>query len=352
MKERVSIKDVAKEAGVSASTVSYILSGNPNVSFPPETKERVFAAAKKLNYVVNRAAKTLRSGRVEGSTKSNLIGIVIPQTESTHRESHIMFGNPFYGAFLSAVELEIRKAGFHLLLSGTTPGQSYIDIVRSRTLDGVIILGAYPSKDADDYKRYRIPAVLVDCYGSSDSFFYSVRTDDRLGGYIATKYLIEQGHRNIGIVTGELKEHGVNQERCQGYLDALNEAGIVPKPEHIFEGYVDHRYGMEVAEEIAEKKQALTAIFATSDIAAIGLINGLQKCGLSVPSDISVVGFDDIEYATMCFPGLTTVRQNIMEKGKQAAQLILATVQDHSLPKETRIIPMELVERGTVRSLL
>ena len=349
VRKQVSVRDVAREAGVSPATVSYILNDTPGLSFTPETRQRVLAAAEKLHYVANQAAKTLGSGRAEGIVQSKLIGVVIPQTEIKRKESHIMFGNPFYGTFLSAVELEARRAGYQLILSGTNPGQSYIDIAKSRTLDGVIILGAYPSDDEAEYKKYKIPAVLVDCYGSGDSFFYSVRTDDRLGGYLATKYLIEQGHHRIAIVTGELKAHGVNSERYQGYLDALCEAGLTPAHDDVFEGLVGYDHGLEVAEELARTRRDITALFASADITAIGLINGLHAAGLRVPEDVSVIGFDDVEYAKMCYPGLTTMRQNIMEKGRQAARLMIEAVQDHSLPREERIIPMELIERGTVK---
>ena len=349
VRKQVSVRDVAREAGVSPATVSYILNDTPGLSFTPETRQRVLAAAEKLHYVANQAAKTLGSGRAEGIVQSKLIGVVIPQTENRRKESHIMFGNPFYGTFLSAVELEARRAGYQLILSGTNPGQSYIDIAKSRTLDGVIILGAYPSDDEAEYKKYKIPAVLVDCYGSGDSFFYSVRTDDRLGGYLATKYLIEQGHHRIAIVTGELKAHGVNSERYQGYLDALCEAGLTPAHDDVFEGLVGYDHGLEVAEELARTRRDITALFASADITAIGLINGLRAAGLRVPEDVSVIGFDDVEYAKMCYPGLTTMRQNIMEKGRQAARLMIEAVQDHSLPREERIIPMELIERGTVK---
>ncbi len=352
MKKQVSIKDVAREAGVSAATVSYILNETPNVSFVPETREKVMAAVTKLNYVANQAAKTLGSSRVQGNTQSKLIGVVIPQTENNRKESHIMFGNLFYGTFLSAVELEIRRAGYHMLLSGTNPGQSYIDIVKSRTLDGVIILGAYPSGDVSDYKRFNIPAVLVDCYFDTDQLFYSVRTDDRQGGYLATKYLLDKGHRNIAIVTGELKERGVNSERYQGYLDALEDAGIFPMETNLFSGYVDYGYGVEVARKIAQDRHDITAVFATADIIAIGLMNGLREQGVRVPEDVSVIGFDDAEYAKMCFPGLTTIRQNIKEKGKLAAQYVIAAATNERQQEKEKIIPIELVERGTVRELI
>lgn len=348
MKKQVSIRDVAREAGVSPATVSYILNDTPNLSFTPETRERVLAAVEKLHYVANQAAKTLGTCRVQQGVQSKLIGIVIPQTEDNRKESHIMFSNPFYGMFLSAVELEVRKAGYHLIVSGTNPGQSYIDIVKSRTLDGVIILGAYPRSDVVEYKTYHIPAVLVDCYGIEDDYFYSVRTDDRLGGYTATKYLIEKGHRNIAIVTGEAKENGVNSVRLDGYKDALKEAGIPIERKNILDGYVSYDFGQEAAKKIAEDR-TITAVFATSDIAAMGMINGLKELGISVPEDVSVIGFDDVDYAKMCFPGLTTIRQNIFEKGKQAAQLMITAAENHNLPHEERTIPICVVERGTVK---
>lgn len=352
MRKQVSIRDVAREAGVSAATVSYILNDTPNLSFTEETRSRVMAAVEKLQYVVNQNARTLGSARALGNVQSKLIGIVIPQTENKRSESHILFSNPFYGTLLSAVELEIRKAGYHLILSGTNPGQSYMEIIKSRTLDGVIILGAYPSEDAAEYKRYKIPAVLVDCYGSDGSFFYTVRTDDRQGGYLATKYLLDRGHRNIAIVTGELKENGVNAQRYQGYLDALAEAGLAPREEIVFEGFVDYHYGIEAAHQLARARGNVTAVFATSDILAMGVMNGCKECSVRVPEDVSIVGFDDIDYAQMCYPRLTTVRQNIMEKGRQAARLMIAAAQNHALPQKDTIIPIRIVERDTVKELL
>lgn len=351
MKKQISIRDVAREAGVSSATVSYILNETPGLSFTQETRNSVLEAVARLQYVPNQAAKTLGSGRVMGKPQSKLIGIVIPQTESKREESSIMFDNPFYGTFLSAVELECRKAGYHLILSGTNPGQSYFDVVKSRTLDGVIILGGFPVEEMREFQHYRVPAVLVDSYGSDDDFFYKVRTDDCLGGYMATKYLISKGHRNIAIVTGELKENGVNAQRYQGYLNALEEAGIQPRKKNVYAGYVDYQYGEEAGRSIAGRANRCTAAFVTSDIAALGVVNGLRECGLSTPEDMSVIGFDDVQYTKMCFPGLTTIRQNIWQKGTVAAQLMIAAATNRDLPRVEQIIPMELIERGTVKEI-
>ena len=352
--KKVSIKDVAKEAGVSPTTVSYILNNNKNVSITPETRDRVLAAAEKLKYVPSQVAKTLGSSRVLGKTQSKMIGVVIPQTEDTTADAYIMLSNPFYSTFLSAVEFEMRQANYHVLVTGTNRGQSYIEVVKSRALDGVIIIGMYPSEDVEEYRRFNIPTVLVDCYGSSGEGFYSIRTDDRLGGYMATKYLLNMGHRSIAFVSGEIKEDGVNYMRYLGYLDALKEFGVKSDARLTFDGYVGFSYGAEAADAIARsnrrRKQKITAVFATSDITAIGLIKGLSENGLSVPDDISVMGFDDIDYAEMCVPGLTTVRQNIILKGHEAAKLIIKAMNGEEAASET-IIPMQLVERSSVKKL-
>ena len=152
-----------------------------------------------------------------------LIGVVIPQTE---QGKYFMFSNPFYGDFLSAVEYEARKANYHLLISGVNADESYVRIAKMRSLDGIVIVGKYPSDDIDEYKKSSIPVVLVDCYCDDDNCFHSVRTDDRQGGYLATRYLIDHGHRDIAFVAGELKENGVNYMRFLGYQDALREAGV------------------------------------------------------------------------------------------------------------------------------
>lgn len=352
MKKQVGIVDVAQEAGVSPATVSYVLNDAP-VVIKQETRDRVLAAAEKLHYVPDQAAKTLVSCRKSnGNGKSMLIGVVIPQTEPG---KYFMFSNPFYGDFLSAVEYEARKANYHLLISGVNADENYARIAKMRSLDGIVIVGKYPSADIDEYKKANIPAVLVDCYCDDDHFFHSVRTDDRHGGYLATQYLIENGHRGIAFVAGELKENGVNYMRFLGYQDALREAGLPFDETLVFEGSVDFRYGSDAARALSQRKaegrSAATAVFATADILAIGVMKGLQDVGLSVPEDMSIVGFDDVYYAEIS--SLTTIRQNIIEKGREAARIMIAAAgsDPKKYPRTERIIPMELVERASVRNI-
>lgn len=347
MSKRVVIKDVAKEAGVSAATVSYVLNKTESVSIRQETIDKVMEAVNKLGYVPNQAAKTLGSARFVGQSKSNLIGLVIPQTESG---KELMFANPFYGDFLSSVEYAARREGFHLLVSGVNADQSYIEIAKNRSLDGIIILGMYPSDDIKEYKQTGIPTVLVDCYGS-DHFFHSVRTDDRYGGYLATMYLIEHGHRTIGFISGDVKEFGVNYMRFLGYQDALKEAGIPFDQNLVITGYVGYQFGIEAASKVTQKNAGITAVFATADIVAVGMVKGFSNHNLSVPDDISIIGFDDIYQAEICDPGLTTIRQNVKDKGNEVTKIIVSAAKNPNFSKKEIVIPLEIVERESVRSI-
>jgi len=179
-KKRVSIKEVAREAGVSTATISYVLNNKKSESISNETVKRVKEAIKKLNYVPNLSARSLVSKR------SNLIGVVIPQAEES---KEFMFSNPFYGEFLSSVEYEARKKGFHLLISGTEADQKYIRVAQNRGLDGIIIVGIYPDSFYQELKQCQIPIVLVDSY-CNYHYFHSIKINDRYGGYLATRYLI------------------------------------------------------------------------------------------------------------------------------------------------------------------
>lgn len=352
MKKQVSIKDVAREAGVSATTVSYVLNKRADVTISPETILKVQKAAEKLRYVPSQAAKTLGFSRLKGASRSNMIGIVIPQTEEN---KYFMFSNPFYGDFLSAVEYEARKNGYHILISGANADQSYIEIAKARSLDGIVIVGVYPSEDIEEYKRSKIPAVLVDSYCNNDHYFHSVRTDDRYGGYMATEYLVRNGHRNIAIVSGQIRENGVNFMRFEGYKDSLEEAGITFDSSLVYDGFVDFEYGVKAARDIIKandkRKEKITAIFATSDIVAVGVIKGMQESGKKIPEDYSIIGFDDIYYSQISHPSLTTIKQNIIRKGREAASIIIAAAMNPGLPKRERIIPMELIERESVKKI-
>jgi LacI family transcriptional regulator len=339
----VSSRDVAREAGVSTATVSYVLNNKESQTISPETTEKVLDAVRKLGYVPNQAAQTLVTSRQQNKGLSKLVGVIIPQTEPGKK---FVFSNPFYGDLLSSVEYTARINGYHVLISGTTAEQSYVEIAKNRSLDGIIIVGMYPSSQINEYKKLQIPIVMVDCY-RSDHFFHNVGVNDRHGAYLATNYLIEHGHKNIAFISGSVQDYGVNHERLMGYRDALEGKGIDYSEQLVFSGDVSYIYGITAAEQISQNKD-ITAVFATADIIAVGAIKGFRKSGLNIPKDMSIVGFDDIHLARLAEPSLTTVRQDISKKGEAAMELIITNILSPVMPRQDISIPLTIVERDSV----
>ena len=336
---RVSIKDVAREAGVSTTTVSYVLNEITTQTISSETSRRVREVAKRMGYVPNLNARSLTS------RKTNLIGIVIPQTEPGRE---FMFDNPFYGALLSSLEFNARRNGYHLLLTGPASGQSYIGVARNRGVDGIVIVGSYPSSSLDELHQLSIPVVLIDTYVTDESF-HTIGINDRQGGRMATEYLLSRGHRGIAFVSGGISEHGVMRQRFLGYQEALEAAGLQVREERLYTGEVSFQHGMQAARELCSQ-QDITAVFAAADILGVGVVKGLRQQGRRVPEDVSVMGFDDLDLAQICDPSLTTMRQDIAAKGRQAILTILDAL-DGKPDKQEWIFPVDLVVRDSVRSI-
>lgn len=340
--KKPTIKDVAKHAEVSIAAVSYVLNGKEN-RVSPETLERITEAIRTLNYIPNFSARSLVN------KTSKLIGVMIPQTED-HKQ--LLLDNPFYSEMVSGIESKLREEGYHLLLSGAADGQSYLNLSQERNLDGVIIMGIYPEQLYEEFKQIQIPIVLVDSY-INDDYFKKIGIDDEYGGYLATKYLIDHGHRNIALVTGTIRADGVVEKRFLGYKRALKEANVFYNPDYVFEQSVSYSYGVEAGKLMARNNPEITAAFATADTMALGLINGLMEAGKRIPDDISVIGFDDIPISKMFIPNLTTINQDITLKGIKAAELLIALIEEDGNDENTELIlPLKVVERQTVRSII
>lgn len=338
--KKTTLKDVAERAGVSKATVSYILN-NSNKPITEETKARVKKAMEELNYVPDLGAASLTN------KTSKMIGVVIPQTEPG---SQLMFNNSFYSEIISSIEYYARKIGYHILISGTNVDESYIKHVYERNLDAVIAIGVYPDEFFDQFRKIGIPAVLIDSYCKDESF-HNIRIDDELGGYLATKYMLDKHHKKVGFLSGKMKEDGVIKKRHEGYKRALSEYGIRYDKDLIFEGEVDFDSGIDIAERIVKDSIPVSGIVTTADVLAIGAIKGFHKMGKNVPADYSVIGFDDLEISKYITPGLTTIKQDIYEKGRLAVEILSRSLEDKSYPKQDIIIPFEVIERESVREL-
>lgn len=339
MAKRVNMKDIAKEAGVSVATVSYIINKKSGQTIAQPTIDKVNEIIKKLGYVPNLGARAL------ASRHTRLIGLVIPQTED---EDRMMFANPFYGEFLSSLEYMARKRGYSILISGEDINKSYVDVARQRALDGIIIIGLKPSNDNDSLEKEGIPTVFIDSY-SETKHMNTVNIDDYGGGGLATRYLLEMGHRRIAIATGYLKDAGVNMERFKGYKDEMECSGISVDESLICSGTISYEYGVRLGHELAGNKDRPTAVFATADILAAGIIRGLKDSGLKVPEDVSVVGFDDGFIAENSDPQLTTICQDVKKKAEFACAMVIGAAESiEGLENSNIVLPVTLVERDSV----
>lgn len=336
--KRITIKDIASETGLSIATVSYAL--NDKDSIPEETKKSVLDAASRLGYVPNYSARSLVMNT------SNLIGVVIPQTEPGRT---MVFENPFYSEILSSIEYHARIAGYHIIVSGTDADDNYLKLARQRNLDGIIIIGVYSKDFYQGLRDCNIPIVLVDTY-IDDHHFHSIRINDRYGGYVATRYLLERGHRKIAFMSGSISEEGVNQKRYEGYCDALKEYGVALNKSYILADTIDFESGMRLGKRMMDSLD-VTSVFCTADIMAIGILKQLAEMGVRVPDAISVIGFDNLSIARHCVPGLTTVQQDVYEKGRLAVELIQRGIKEPQSGKQEIVQPTQVVERESVRSI-
>ncbi|MFG6350448.1 MAG: LacI family transcriptional regulator [Oscillospiraceae bacterium] len=338
MDRRATLRDVAEKAGVTTATVSYIL--NEKKSFPDETRQRVMSAIAELGYIPNLSARTLTQ------RSSKLIGIVVPQTEG----SRLMFQNNFYAEILGSIEFHARQNGYHIIISATDANESYLRLARERNLDGIIVIGMYPDEFYRQMKESHIPIVLVDSY-CNDHYYHNIRIDDAYGSYLATRYVLSKGHRNMAFFSGQLKENGVMKKRLAGYRDALSEYGIPFDRRYVFEGKIDYASGIDAAERLLSSRVPATAVVAAADILAIGAMKGFYERGVRVPEDISVMGFDDLEISQYLAPGLSTIRQEISQKGEKAVELLINNIKEPNLTKQEQILPVKLVERGSVKRI-
>ena len=262
-----------------------------------------------------------------------------------------MFQNSFYSEVLGSIEYYARQRGYHILISATDANESYLTLAKQRNLDGIIVIGMYPDEFYQQMKKTQIPIVLIDSY-CNDHYYNNIRIDDAYGSYLATRHLLECGHRDAAFFAGQLKENGVMQKRLAGYRQALEEFGVAYREDYVFEGQIDYKSGVAMAEHLARSGSGVTAIVAAADILAIGAIKGLYNSGLRVPEDMSIIGFDDLEISQYLAPGLTTIRQQISLKGQRAVELLLEHIADPSLSKQEEILPLKLIERGSVKKLV
>jgi DNA-binding LacI/PurR family transcriptional regulator len=305
----VSIKDIAKAAGVTPGTVSRALRDSPRVN--PETKKRIQRLADEMGYAPDAQARSLVTGRTQ------TIGVVV--TTMT---------DPFIGSIVQSIESAAHDQGYAVILASSNdiPEREIaaVKMLQSRRVDGVIVTSSrVGALYQDSLDQLRVPVVLINSLaqqGGRQTF--SLNVDNSHGGYLATNYLIQKGHRRIAYVAAPA-DRVDSMERMAGYRDALIEAGIDSDPSLVAQGTGSAGGGQGALTALLSLDDAPSAVFCYNDMTAIGMMRAARKARLSVPENLSIVGFDDIPFASYTHPALTTVAQPIREMGQQALQMAL-----------------------------
>ncbi len=328
---KVTIIDVAAEAGVSFGTVSRVI--NNDVHVKQETRERVLHAVQRLGFVANRQARSLAGG------KSDSIGLLVPD-----------LGTGYIGEIIRGIDTELSLKGLDLILYTThrtaSKEASYVANLAKGMVDGLLLV--LPRSPADYIGMLALgnfPFVLIDHQGTGRDC-PAVGATNWQGAYNATEYLIKLGHKHIGFITGSM-DLSCAGDRLDGYRSALRTHHIPDAPELVYEGAFFQPDGYAGTCALLDIEDPPTAIFASNDVMALGAMDAVRSHGLRVPEDVSIIGFDDIPQAALVRPALTTVRQPLEQMGRVATQMLLDMLENPEKEINRVELPTELMARGS-----
>lgn len=340
---KITIEKIARICGVSAATVSLVLNNNPRIS--PETRRRIKQKIKQLNYQPNYLASSF------ARRNSRLIAVVVPLLEN-------IFSDTFFANALEGIFSILRSHRYEVVLkiceSKKPTASKYYHLLRSRFISGLIFLGG----EIGEYNFLKkispgFPVVLVGGYLPGNSVS-SVCGDNKKGGYLATKYLLELGHRRIAMIYGNQRVLSA-AERYAGYLTALKEFGIKPDRRLLVDGYFREMEGFLAMKKLLALPLRLrpTAVFAGNDMMALGALSAIKQAGLNVPKDLSLIGMDNIYQSEIADPPLTTVHYPVYAFGAYAASRIvdfLESRQKEFLPFH-KVFDVKLIVRQSCRKM-
>ncbi len=328
-------RDVAKLAGVSRTTVSFVLNDVPGVKITEETRQRVLQAARELDYYPTAAARSLASG------KTHRIGLILGEGQDR------LAADAFLPTFLQGVTSSVHRRGYLLVvqLAEDVPShEAYVKLIREQQVDGLILSG--PNSDdplLPQLAEERFPLILHGRLNGHD--LPSVDVDNRAAAYQAVIYLIGLGHRRIGFISNAPLSYSGTQQRFAGYRQALAEHDIPHNPELIKTAAFLPEAGQAAMEGLLDLAERPTAVFAASDVVALGAMSAIHNAGLRIPDDVSIVGFDDIFLAAHAHPPLTTVRVPAYGLGWTAAEVLIALIEGDeeiaSVTLETELVIRE-----------
>jgi LacI family transcriptional regulator len=327
------LKELAARAKVHASTISRVVNQDPGLRIAPATRARIEALLRETEYRPNGVARGLKL------RQTLVLAVVIPDIT-----------NPFFGALFRGIEDGAGPRGYQALLCNTDGSpdrqRAHLHSLLARRVDGVILASSFLKDPAVRWLRHqRVPYVLVNRF-SDEGLDPFVGSDDITGGRLATQHLISLGHVRIGHLAGQSTvSTGVLRRR--GFQAAIAEAGLRVGPELLVESGFVEEGGMRATERLLAAKQPPTALFAVTDMVAVGAFGVATRIGLRVPEDLAIVGYNDIPLAGRLIPGLTTVHVPIHEFGSAAARLLLEQIQSGLIAPKRVVYAPQLVVRGS-----
>jgi LacI family transcriptional regulator len=331
----VTIYDVAREAGVSMATVSRVVNGNPNVK--PLTRKKVLGAIERLGYRPNAVARGL------ASKKTTTVGVIIPDISSL-----------FFSELARGIEDIATMYKYNIILCNSDQRLEkelqLINTLLEKQVDGLLFMGAEIKEDhLQALTSTSVPTVLA-ATRDADNKLPSVSIDHFQAAYDATKALIERGHQRIAMITGPLADPLGGLMRYEGYKQALADAGIALQEELVASGNLFYESGLSTTKKFLQLKEPPTAIFAASDEMAIGAIHAVQDSGLHVPSDIEIIGHDNIRLTEMVRPRLTSVVQPMYDIGAVAMRLLTKYMNNEHVEEHVVLLPHRIEYRESTKS--
>ena len=349
----VKIKDIAESLNVSPTTVSNVIHGNLK-KVSPQKANLIRTRLQELNYIPNMNAHTL------AGSKSKMIGVILNSADDSadRRDKYTLHSNPFNSTILSTLEEEIRLNGYYMMFYVSQEMQEILNVIKGWNIDGLIVWGV--DQTATDFQKQcatlsrlaKIPVVFIDSYCNNEDPYDYIGLDDLRGGYIPTRYLIENGHRNIAFASDFLPLYGIRKLRFAGYRKALEEAHIPWRENLLIQTSREKELRVECYNRIAQSIDQYTAIFFDADYYAVEAMGYLMDAGIRIPEDISIIGFDDNSFARIIRPRLTTIRQDVPLKAKKAVERLLELIENPDLPPKGIVLPVELIVRNSVRNIL
>lgn len=330
------IKDVAKLAGVSTTTVSHVINETRHVA--EDTKKSVLVAIQQLNYSPSAVARSLKVN----TTKS--IGMVVTNSEA-----------PYFAEIIHAVEDYCYRQGYSLFLCNTQNDpekiKNHLEMLSQKRVDGILVMcSEYRENSRDLLKSFSyLPMVVMD-WGPINPNTDLILDNSFEGGYLAAKHLLENGHKEIAYLSADLSKTTA-RKRYEGFMKALEENGLSINPNWLFEGAFEPEDGYECMNKILAQSHHPTAVFCCNDVMALGAMSAITDAGFSVPADFSIVGYDNIHASRFYAPPLTTIHQSKARLGERALQLLFERIESKSDKRETIEIHPELVIRKSVKKI-